>query len=266
MNNFDSTESQNIFSLTNNVPNPAYPNPPGGQTPDLQLAQWPNMSGASFQPMPDPGKPDPMDYALVGDPCMGGVDPSNSTPPAPNLAGADGWPLPSYNPDMYQPDYGMPDGSEPVLKTANLADDGISFEPRAEYEPDPMNPDLTSYNQPYGLTIHNPTVADLYKPDPVTGDLSQPDIPGGIVTLRDPFAPDPLVPDLQNPQLSQDVHMVGRPGEMADDAVTSMKNDPLMQSALAVPYEQSFSDGSGMNTTRRRHLDLMAHGLQDVEK
>ena len=287
MNTPDSTESNVIHPVGNTVPNPAYPVPPGGLTPDLKLAQWPAQQGASIQVMPDPGKPDPINYQLVGDPTMGGYEPGNPAPPAPNLAGVDGWPppvsalapgahmFPGVSSSPIAPQYGQPDRSEPSLQTANLADDGISFEPRKEFDPDPAHPDLSSYNHPYGLAFHNTGgVADLFKPDPVLADLTRPDIPanaGGqgravAPTVRNLRAPDPLVPDLQNPQLEQAVHMLDRPGDLAPDALSVVKTDPTAQSALDVPYNQSFADASGMNSTRRRHFDLMIKGLQSEEQ
>ena len=155
MNTPDSSGSIYV-QLPKNVPNPAYPNPPGGLTPDLQLAGWPGKPSASIQPMPDPGKPDPMSYQLVGDPMCGGYEPSNPAPTPPNLAGVDGWPpaasslvpsdgmFPGAARNVIAPQYGQPDFSQPSLQMANLANDGISFEPRQEFDPDPLVPDLTS--------------------------------------------------------------------------------------------------------------------------
>jgi hypothetical protein len=216
MNTPDSTESFRVKPIGNRVPNPAYPAPPGGRTPDLALAVWPNQQGASIQPMPDPGKPDPVDYVLSGDPTMGGVDPSNSAPPAPNLAGVDGWPpepsslmpntrtFPEQTTEVIQPDYGMPDIDQPGLQPFNQITSGIYLHVPAEFEADPLMPGITSYNQPYGLAMHNVTSdpADLWQPDPVLADLTRPDLPNGITpVIHNPDQPDPLLPELQNPQL-----------------------------------------------------------------
>jgi len=279
MNTPDSTESNLIIPVGNNVPNPAYPAPPGGLIPDLKLAQWPAQQGASIQAMPDPGKPDPIDYQLVGDPTMGGYEPGNPAPAAPNLAGVDGWPpaaaslvpantmFPGTKGAVILPEYGQPNMSEPPLHTAHLADDGISFEPRQEFDPDPLLPDLTSYNRPIGLAMHNITgdTNDLLRPDPVLADLLHPDLPDGIATVHHLLAPDPLVPDLQDPTLDQAVHMLHRPGELDTRALDVMNGDPTAQAASGVPYAQSFIDASGMNTTRRRHFDLLLHGLNAEE-
>ena len=93
MNEIDSTGSVYVVP-SNPAPSPAYPLPPGGQIPNLGLAVGP-AAGPGLQPMPDPGRPDPINYTLVGDPYMGGYEPSNPAPAAPNLAGVDGWPPPA---------------------------------------------------------------------------------------------------------------------------------------------------------------------------
>lgn len=279
MNTPDSTESKYI-QPDNPVPNPAFPIPPGGQMPDLNLAGWPNQQGASIQAMPDPGKPDPINYTLTGDPDMGGVDSTNSTPPAPNLAGVDGWPpapsslmpdgrmFPGTSGDAIAPDYGAPDQSLPGLQPFNLVAPGIHMDVPAEFEADPMLPDLTSYNRPYGLNIHNITgdTADLWRPDPILADLTQPDFPNGINTIRNLDQPDPLQPDLQDPQLTPDVHMLDRPGDLDARALGTMHTDPTYSDQSAVPYNTSFMDATGMNNKRRRHMDLMMHGLDAEER
>ncbi len=276
MNTPDSTESFDVKPIGNQVPNPAYPAPPGGQTPDLALAVWPNQQGASIQPMPDPGKPDPVDYVLSGDPALGGVEPSNPAPPAPNLAGVDGWPpapsslvpnarlFPGQTTDTIQPDYGKPDTGELGLQPFSPPTPGVHLDVPAEFEADPLMPDLTSYNRPYGLTIHNITddTADLWRPDPALADLTQPEISNGIApVIRHPDQPEPLLPDLQNPQLQPDTQMLDRPGDLDARALSTMNLDPTVQSANSVPYNQSFMDASGLNDTRRRHLDLLQDGL-----
>jgi hypothetical protein len=277
MNTPDSTESSHIQPLGNSVPNPAYPSPPGGNIPDLNLAGWP-QSGSSIQVMPDPGKPMPVEYPLVGDPTCAGYEPSNPSPSAPNLAGVNGWsPSPaSLMPDggmfpggygthtIIQPDYGVPSSNQPSLQSMSV-EPAVSLDVAAEFQPDPMHPDLTAYNRPYGLDFHNTGgVSDLFKPDPVLQDLTNPDIPNGISpVIRNLDQPDPDVPDLQNPQLTPDVHMTTRPGDLDPSALSTMHQDPTVQST--VPYPQSHMDGSvaTMNNRRRRHFDLLTSGLEE---
>lgn len=280
MNTFDSVPSIFVVDDSNDVLNPAYPMPPGGGIPDLNLAGWPNQQGDSIQVMPDPGKPPPMEYTLVGDPCMGGYEPSNSTRPAPNLAGIDGTPLVtpgdaldrSGNSPMQivQPDYIEPDWSSlhPNVQPFNLVAPGIHLDVAAEYAPDPMHPNLTSYNRPVGLNIHNLTgnTTDLWKPDPVLADLLQPDLPDGIQVMHQFDQPDPLVPDLQQPQLTPNVVMQTRPGELAPNAIPTLHASPTYKDQSDVPYGNSFMDQNGMNTRRRRHMDILMHGLDSEER
>jgi hypothetical protein len=270
-----------IQTVGNHVPNPAFPIPPGGSMPNLNLAGWPDQQGASVQPMPDPAKPDPINYTLTGDPTMGGYEPTNPTPPAPNLAGVDGWPpspsslaptspmSPSSEINAIQPQYTVPDFSQPELQPFGMSEPALGLNVAAEFQPDPLIPAPTDYNHPYGLDVHNITgdTADLWRPDPVLQNLMQPDIPDGISSvLRDLDQPDPLLPSLQNPQLTPSVHMTTRPGDLDPSALSTMAADPTAQSTSQVPYNQSFMDASGMNNTRRRHFDLMVNGLQSEEQ
>lgn len=266
----NTSDSTGIFwlPLPDSVPNPAYPTPPGGTIPELNLAVFPGAnSGVSIQAMPDPGKPMPVEFPLVGSPEMCGYDPSNRVPMPSNLAGVDGWPrsLPTSD-QMFPgsiwtvnvtPDYAKPDMSEPVLKTG----DGISFTVGG-YAPDEACADLSS--MPIGLTVHNAS-GSLFAPDAVMGDAPL-DLPDGIQTIRSPLASDPCLPEIPTPQIMTGVQMSERPGDMDPRAISTMGRDPTAQAAGQVPYLQSFSDPTGMNTRRRRHMDLMLNGLRDEEK
>jgi hypothetical protein len=251
---------------------PQHPLPPGARIPDLNLAGADGLnvaSGHGFQPMPDPGRPAPYVPELHGSPDLGGIDPAQPIPRL-NLAGVDGVPAPAQlaRPApavLHQPDYGAPNMTQPSLQMTNVADDGVSFEPRTEFEPDPLLPDLDEYARPYGLDIHNVQGdgSDLLTPDPLLGDLLDYDVPGGVAISRDPLAPDPLLPDLQAPQLSQEVHMSERPGDLAAGALDQMHLSPTYQQLGGVPYSSVFMDQSGMNSARRRHFDLLMGGLDD---
>jgi hypothetical protein len=132
-----------------------------------------------------------------------------------------------------------------------------------------MHPDLTDYNKPVGLDVHNlvGTGPALFRPDPLVGDLINYDVPNGVDVLRDPLQPDPNLPDLQpdKMQLHPDVVMSQRPGDMDQSAIKAMHNDPTYGDQANVPYNRSFVDQSGVNTRRRRHFDLMMHGLDKGE-
>ena len=258
---------------------PQHPLPPGASIPDLNLAGADGLnvaSGHSVQSMPDPGRPAPYVPELHGSPDLGGIDPAQPVPRL-NLAGVDGVPAPAQLARpvptvLHQPDYGAPNMTQPSLQTANVADDGNpawgagnDFEPRAEFEPDPLLPDLDEYARPYGLDIHNAQGkgSAVLAPDPLLSDLLDYDVPGGAAISRDLLAPDPLLPDLQAPQLSQEVHMSERPGDLAAGALDQMHLSPTYQQLDGVPYSSVFMDQSGVNSARRRHFDLLMGGLDD---
>jgi hypothetical protein len=267
----DSTGSQYVVQNSGGHPlGPVYPLPPGGQWPELNLAgaDWPNMnvaSGHSIQPMPDPGKPIPKMPALHGNPEMGGIDPASLIPHL-NLAGVDGVPPASAiahdktGPlELIPPTFQAPVADTTTLNTANVADDLISFEPRSEYSPDPALPDLSGYTRPFGLDMHVGPM-EFWKPDLPKGDLLHYDVPEGMSVMHHPRQADPLVPDLQHPILDQQVTMHERPAAMSTDAMNILQSSaytPLDD----VPYTYAFMDQHGMNTTRRRHFDLMMRGL-----
>jgi len=290
MNTPDSTESifvQQTPSTGEILIGPGYPNPPDGRMPDLNLAGasgWPNSTGASIQVMPSPDPPQIYYPVLTGDPCMGGYEPSNPAPPAPNLAGVDGTPQVTMAAvakknsgwsasDVIQPDYIEPDYASlrQSVQPFNLIAPGIHLETYEEFEPDPMNPDLTDYNRPVGLDVHNivGTGPALFKPDPLLGDLLSYDIPNGADVNNNPLTPDPNLPDLQpdQMQLTPDVVMTGRPGDLDQSAMTAMHGgDPTYSDQASLAYNRSFVDQSGMNNTRRRHMDLLMHGLDAEER
>jgi hypothetical protein len=222
-------------------------------------------SGYSIQTMPDPGKPMPYEPVLHGSPEMGGIDPQAPIPVL-NLAGVEGVPSPSQlvRPDpshVNEPDFGEPDFTQPKLQPYDLVEPGINYSYGSEYAPDPMLPDLTEYRHPYGLDIHPMTRANLFEPDPLVGDLLDYEVPNGVAVIRHPEEPDPLLPDLQNPQLTQDVHMTQRPGDLDPSALEQMHLSLAYQEFAAVPYNGVFMDQSGMNSSQRRHYDLLMRGL-----
>jgi hypothetical protein len=242
------------------------PIPPGGSMPQLGLAgEGINVaSGESFQAQPDPPKPEIVWPSLSGSPDCGGVDPTNSSPPAPDLAGcgggfsqaASGPILPSYGqPDWSSLNLGLVGGSDDIANSA------INYSPGGEWGMDPANPDVTDYRHPMGLEFHQSSPADIFKPDPVTGDLTDPEIPGGISVIDHPADPDPMVPDLQNPQLTPDVTMQGRPGDMDPGAMDALHNSPDYQNVSGVAYDISPMVQPG-STRRSRHMDLLMDGLK----
>ena len=169
---------------------------------------------------------------------------------------------------LHGPDFGVPDFSVPALKPGDLSTPGIALDVFGEFDADPAVPDLTEYSRPEGLDIHN-LQGDgpaMFRPDPLLDDLLDYDVPGGASVQHDPTSPDPLVPDLQHPQLTPGVEMMSRPGDLAPEALDVMHAQLTYQQLDDVPYSQVFMDQSGMNTTRRRHMDLLMHGLDSEEQ
>lgn len=254
------------------LPPPQLPLPPGGRMPSLNLAGADSLnvaSGSSVQSMPDPGKPAPYTPVLHGSPDMGGIDPQTPIPVL-NLAGVEGVPSPSQlvRPapgQINRPDFGEPDFSQPDLQPYDLTEPGIDYTPNAQYDTDPMLPDLSEYRHPYGLDIQNQTREDLFAPDPLVGERFDYEQPDGVTVSRDPREPDPLFPDLHHPQLTPEVHTAERPGDLDPSALEQMHLNPAYQQLGTAPYNEVFMDQSGMNSTRRRHYDLLMRGLDSVE-
>ncbi len=198
---------------------------------------------------------------------MGGIDPQAPISVL-NLAGIEGVlppsqlvrPIPNQ---VNMPDFGEPDFSQPAIQPYDLTEPGITYAHGSEFAPDPALPDLDEYRHPYGLDIYNQSSADMFAPDPLTGDLLNYDLPNGVRVQRDPREPDPLLPDLQHSPLTQDVHMIDRPGDLDPSALQQMHQSPDYQQFGSVPYNQVFMDQSGVNSTRRRHYDLLMHGLDE---
>lgn len=252
----------------------AHPLPPGGQRPDLNLAGSDgfNMAdGQRMQSQPDPAKSRPYVPVLSGSPDLGGIDPAMPVPVL-DLAGVEGVPSPAQltRPaaanGIHQPDFGLPDFTQPALKPVGAAASAIGFDQQAEFAADPMLPDLTEYHQPYGLDIQNlngdGNVLSLR--DPLLSDLFDYEVPSGVTIYHDPQASDPLVPDLQQPQMALDVEMQERPGDLASDALQQLHRQPLYQQLDGIPYDQVFMDQSGVNSRQRRHNDLLMGGLDSL--
>ncbi len=246
---------------------PAYPHVSGERMPELNLAGTDGFnvaSGQSIQPMPDPVAPMPMPLTLQGSPELGGIDPQTPIP-ALNLAGVDGVPSPAQlaqtdATQIHEPDFGLPDFMQPGLQPYDLTGPGITQFQNPLFASDPLLPDLDDYRQPYGLTIHKRATSEL--PDPPLDDLQRYHVPQGMTIQRDMQAPSPLIPDLQHPQLTQDIHMEQRPADLDSNALQQLHASPIYQQLNDAPYKEVFMDQAGMNTSHRRHYDLLLDGLE----
>jgi hypothetical protein len=87
--------------------------------------------------------------------------------------------------------------------------------------------------------------------------------PSTLWFVQQPLQRDPTLPVVE-PQLEPDVRMAERPGDLASDAMEIMHAECDYQESKNVPYVQSFQDQAGMNTSRRRRMGLLHHGLDEV--
>jgi hypothetical protein len=60
--------------------------------------------------------------------------------------------------------------------------------------------------------------------------------------------------------------MQQRPGDLDFYALQQLSMSPAYQNLSDVPYEQVFLDQGGMNTSRRRHYDLLLSPYNTEEK
>jgi len=169
-----------------------------------------------------------------------------------NLAGVQGVPPPeqiarAVNPreplELNTATFTLPETSVPPLRPYDLTEPGIDL--HAEFAADPLLPDLTSYDLPYGLQ---------YERDQ------------GQSLSQDLVEPDPLLPDLQHPDLTQQTHMLDRPGDLDASALDVMHTSVTYQLLDAKAYPEIFMDATGMNNSRSRHMDLLMHGLDAEER
>jgi hypothetical protein len=253
------------------IDQPQYPSVQGQGVPDLGLAQYsvstPQTAIYTNSDSTGPDMCDPPPLGEVDIPGMG-IDPgvpkfdlelANEQPVATpgQLAG------PAGSGSVNTPTFAMPDMSVPALKSGDLTGPGI--DQAQEFEPDPQTGDLLNFDKPGGLTTIAAWNVDPMDPDPMAPDLDEYDRPDGL-SMPAPMTPDPTLPDLQSPQLEQDVHMSGRPGDLATDALDEMHQDASYQQLPDTAYNASYMQQGGDNQRRERHLGLMYNGLDDEEK
>ncbi len=164
-----------------------------------------------------------------------------------NLAGAQGIPAVSsianatMPPSSNAPTFTQPDTTVPDLALYDLTGPGIDL--LSALPADPLLSNGSEYAHPYGLDI-----------------VQNASIP------HEPAQIDPLLPDLQHPDLTQQTHMPERPGDLATNALDAMHLDLTYQELDNKTYPAVFMDGSGTNTTRSRHMDLLMQGLDQEER
>jgi len=188
-----------------------------------------------------------------------------------NLAGEKGFPTPSdvANPsrsdEINTPTFTAPNFSVPDVKPFDLTGPGLDHVP--PFQPDPHIGDLLQFDQPEGLVTMAATDLgqNILQPDPMAPDLGDYDRPAGL-DMPGIMTVDPALPDLQSPQLTQDVQMMDRPGDLAPGALDVMALSHTFQQVEQSNYPDVFYDANGANTTRRRHFELMMRGLGAEER
>lgn len=254
---------------------PAYPSVAGQAQPDLNLAgvstPRTDLSGGNFA---DSTPPQNIDVPPLSsddpnvDIHMLGIDPSVNYYML-NLAGSElnipspaSLAAPTAEAPVNAPTFSGPHFEVPPNKPFDLTGPGIDALP--PLMPEPQVADLLHAAQPAGLmTIaasSNPMVIDAMVPD-----FSDYDRPDGLL-MADPLAVDPLQPDLQSPATAQQVTMPDRPGDLGELALQTMHMAATYQQLDHVPYNEVFMNQDGMNSTRRRHFDLLMRGLDGVER
>ncbi len=184
-----------------------------------------------------------------------------------NLAGAQGVPAPgrlAQSPAAVSgnaPTFSEPDMRAPALTPHDLTQPGIDFYP--PLQADPLLPDLADYDHPTGLDIWPHTSGTI---DPSLADHLLDDRPAGLDVTRDATEPDPLLPDLQHPDLTPQVRMLDRPGDLDASALSVMHLGATYQQLDDKDYPEVFMDQAGMNSSRTRHMDLLMRGLDAEER
>jgi hypothetical protein len=148
----------------------------------------------------------------------------------------------------------------PELAAHNLTEPSIDL--HAPLAADPLLPDLTEYDHPIGLDLYTDPHAQYV--DPLLADHLAYQRPAGMEMTRDFATPDPLIPDLQHPDLTPQVRMLERPGDLDSSALEVLHASATYQELAQKTYPNVFMDQSGVNSTRSRHMDLLLRGL-DME-
>ncbi|HVT97045.1 MAG TPA: hypothetical protein VHE33_06025 [Acidobacteriaceae bacterium] len=160
--------------------------------------------------------------------------------------------------DVNAPTFDAPEMGVPGLRAGDLTGPGIDHV--GEFEPDPHTGDLLQFAQPGGLEIH--AASTRLTSDPMLPDLGEYDRPAGLEMLNE-MMPDPTLPDLQQPQLEQNVHMIGRPGDLASDAMKAGADEVEKEDVPSGDYKEMWMQQHGRATHRTRHMKMLTTGLHE---
>ncbi len=170
----------------------------------------------------------------------------------------------SLYPQAKGPTFTTPSLSMPTTRPYDLQAPGIDYV--GEMESDPYTGDLLQFDEPAGLAITAASDNALVARDPMLPDTEEYDRPDNLM-IPSPMTVDPSMPDLQSPDLEQEVHMVGRPGEMGDsdgeepDLEPDGDNDD--DDGPMPPYDEEYQT-PGMSH-RQRKQDMLYRGLRGLK-
>lgn len=162
------------------------------------------------------------------------------------------------------PTFSTPDHSMPRLERSDLSNP--DFDTVGFLQSEPYTGDLLQAAQPLGLDIFAAHASPL-RSDPIAPGLDDYDHPADLA-MPGPLMTDPDLPDLlrqQPAQLDLQAHMDGRPGELAGDALATMHGGADYAQLGSAPYRTVYMDIAGVNSARRRHMDLRMRGLDSEE-
>jgi hypothetical protein len=159
--------------------------------------------------------------------------------------------------DAHTPDFIFP--SVDVLRL-------LSYDlqlPAIDYRQGAANQHLdgNEHDQTEGLDVVRTTDSSAVCPGLTDAEVES--LPSMFWFVRQPLRQDPTLPVVVQ-QFELEVRMTERPGDLASGAIEMMHAGCDYQERENMPYAQSFQDQSGMHTSRRRHMDLLQHGLDEV--
>ena len=253
---------------------PAYPALPGTPQPELSLAgistPSTDLSGGNFTDATPPLRttvPPLSTDDPQGDLHLLGIDPetpyfelnlAGEALPVPRPASLADAAAPEFPGGANAPTFGTQDYAVPPLRPYDLTEPGIDA--MSPMQPDPP---VLQFAQPLGLSVYPASDGQMLS-DPMAPGLDDYDRPAGL-EISDALAGDPALPDLHTPMLTQQVMMPDRPGDLASGALDAMRDEASYRQLGDASYREVYMDASGINTTRRRHMDLLMRGLDEEE-
>lgn len=153
---------------------------------------------------------------------------------------------------LHFPDFTAPDFTQPELEKVDLATPGFTL-------PDPELPEQAKALQ-LSLWPEDMDMLSTERPDPASPDLTAPDLPAGL-TLADP-----RVHAMPRPEYAPEVVMRERPGELDPAAhETMLDSSDNKELPPGITYPQLYTSEDEMSS-RKRHLGMLELGLERTER